>query len=78
IEERWENLKESSKKMINSVLDKSRKSISMDRLIVESENNNTTKIITDEKEIKTTVRNHFQNWTRKRNTNETIMKEWEK
>ncbi|CAG8646115.1 2113_t:CDS:2, partial [Diversispora eburnea] len=39
IEERWENLKESPKKMINSVLDKPRKSIIMDRLIVKSENN---------------------------------------
>ncbi|CAG8666127.1 2071_t:CDS:1, partial [Diversispora eburnea] len=54
IEERWENLKESPKKMINSVLDKLRKSIIMDHLIVESESNNTTKIITDKTEIKTT------------------------
>ncbi|CAG8752159.1 11847_t:CDS:1, partial [Dentiscutata erythropus] len=78
IEKRWENLKESPKKMINSILDKPRKSIIMDRLIVESESNSTTKIITDEAEIKTVVQKHFQNWTRKRNTNETMMKEWEK
>ncbi|CAG8665702.1 6276_t:CDS:1, partial [Diversispora eburnea] len=75
--ERWENLKESPKKIINSVLDKPRKSIIMDHLIVKLESNNTTKIITYEIEIKTVIQKHFQNWTRKRNTNETMMKEWE-
>ncbi|CAG8598410.1 5241_t:CDS:2 [Diversispora eburnea] len=51
IERRWENLKENPKRMINSILDRQRKSIIMDRIINENEEGN-IEIITDSTEIK--------------------------
>ncbi|CAG8604864.1 6261_t:CDS:2 [Diversispora eburnea] len=51
VKRRWENLKENSKRMINSILDRQRKSIVMDCIINENEEGN-IKIITDSTEIK--------------------------
>jgi hypothetical protein len=76
IEKRWEDLKDNPKRMINSVLDKPRKSIVMDRLIKETADNNTL-VITEGSEIKEIVREHFYNWTRKRNTDTKLLKKWE-
>ncbi|CAG8592062.1 8004_t:CDS:2, partial [Diversispora eburnea] len=42
--------------------------------IQEAEGNN--EIITDSTEIKDTAKNHFCNWTRKRNMNENLMEKW--
>ncbi|CAG8638199.1 997_t:CDS:2, partial [Diversispora eburnea] len=51
IEKRWEDLKDNLKRMISSILDKSRKSIVMDRIVKEISDNNTI-IITEGSEIK--------------------------
>ncbi|CAG8710723.1 13299_t:CDS:2 [Dentiscutata erythropus] len=58
VERRWENLKENPKRMINSILDRQRKSIIMDRIINENEEGN-IEIITDSIEIKEAVKNYF-------------------
>ncbi|CAG8771111.1 23749_t:CDS:2, partial [Dentiscutata erythropus] len=75
VEQRWENLRLNPKKMINSVLDRPRKSIVMDHLISENISGDIT-ITTDKDEIKNKVRNHFYNWTSKRNTDILLMNKW--
>ncbi|CAG8609079.1 6757_t:CDS:1, partial [Diversispora eburnea] len=53
IEKRWEDLKDNSKCIIDSVLDKSHKSIVMNHIEKEISDNNTV-IITEDSEIKRT------------------------
>ncbi|RHZ74336.1 hypothetical protein Glove_226g47 [Diversispora epigaea] len=77
IERRWEDLKDNPKRMINSVLDRPRKSIIMDRLIEESVDGN-THIVTEGEAIKTIVKDYFHNWTRKRDTNRALLTKWTK
>ncbi|RHZ78768.1 hypothetical protein Glove_156g37 [Diversispora epigaea] len=72
IKHRWEDLKENPKRMINSILDRPRQSIVMDRLIPNDQNHNPV-VICDGEEIEATVRNHFYNWTRKRNFDTNIL-----
>ena len=77
IERRWEDLKDNPKRMINSVLDRPRKSIVMDRLIEETSDGN-THIVTEGETIKTIVKDHFHDWTRKRDTNRILLAKWKK
>jgi len=50
--------------MINSILNKPRNNITLNKLIIHSPH---TQIITDPEHIKQHVKEHFQNWTAKRN-----------
>jgi len=77
IERRWEDLKDNPKRMINSVLDRPRKSIVMDHLIEETSDGN-THIVTEGETIKSIVKGHFHDWTRKRDTNRVLLAKWEK
>ncbi|RHZ77019.1 hypothetical protein Glove_186g87 [Diversispora epigaea] len=72
---RWEDLKENPKRMINSILDRPRQSIVMDRLI-EQDDNSDPIIISDEELIKNKVRKHFHEWTWKRNFNMNLLNKW--
>jgi ribonuclease HI len=64
IQKRFKDLQDSPKKMINSILNIKKRSIITDRLCVKS--NNEIDIITDPDQIKSHVKKHFQDWTRKR------------
>jgi hypothetical protein len=63
--------------MIDNILDKSKNSIIMDRLIDKNPNGEIN-IITDSMDIKEKVHEHFRQWTRKRITNLQLMNKWKK
>jgi len=59
IEKRCTDFHDNPSKMINSLLDRHKKKIVIDRLFVSNNNNNY--IILDPDEVKNKVNNHFQN-----------------
>lgn len=72
LERRRNWLETDKKKMINNILDSKRKQIALDRIITQEEE---TKVITNEEEIKKKVKEHFENWTTK-GTHKNIKEEW--
>ena len=61
---RQQFLESNKKAMINSILNKPKNNITLNKLIIHSPH---TQIITDPEHIKQHVKEHFQNWTAKRN-----------
>ena len=76
ISQRCTDLKENPKKMINSLTNQYKNSVSIDRIIVNQENN-IKYISTDQKEIKNQVENYYLKAFGKRNSNfQNLSKEW--
>jgi len=67
---RYNDFKDNTGRMINSILKKEKDHISFDKIIT------TETIITDPNEIKTATSNHFKNWTKHNPTNEEHWDKW--
>jgi hypothetical protein len=62
IDKRCDDLKASPSTMIDSILNRKKRTIVMDRLLIEDSSTNTKRFTIDPAEIKQAAINHFQNY----------------